>query len=239
MILVTGGHGFLGSHLVQAMRKSGRHGSEVRVPRHDELDLNVWGNCVRAVEGVDVVIHLAARVGGIGYNKKNPGLIFYENLLMGVQLMEAARQAGVQKYVQVGTVCAYPRVVPVPFREESLLRRRRSGHPPSCTPGTPPRARPRRETLPAGPSNSIRCRPRRLKASKFTKRRLLRCPRPSAGSSMSSRGVAFSKRVAGCKCRLRSTPRRAMSDGTTNPVPVRGGRVGSSPAVHCRMPRRF
>ena len=69
---------------------------------------------------MDVVIHLAARVGGIGYNRRNPGLIFYDNLLMGVQLMEAARQAGVKKFIQVGTVCAYPRVVPVPFREESL-----------------------------------------------------------------------------------------------------------------------
>ncbi|MGA2478416.1 MAG: GDP-L-fucose synthase [Spirochaetia bacterium] len=119
-ILVTGGHGFLGSHLVNAMRRRGLADSDLKVPSHGELDLKMWENCVRAVAGVDMVIHLAARVGGIGFNKKNPGLIFYENLHMGVQLMEAARQAGVSKFVQVGTVCAYPRVVPVPFKEESL-----------------------------------------------------------------------------------------------------------------------
>jgi GDP-L-fucose synthase len=72
------------------------------------------------VEGLVAVILLAARVGGIGYNRRNPGLIFYDNIIMGVQLMEAARLAGVQKFVQVGTVCAYPRVVPVPFREDTL-----------------------------------------------------------------------------------------------------------------------
>jgi GDP-L-fucose synthase len=119
-ILVTGGRGFLGSHLVRAMHRQGLRESDLRVPSHGELDLKVWENCVRAVEGMDVVIHLAARVGGIGYNRKNPGLIFYENLVMGVQLMEAARRAGVKKFVQVGTVCAYPKVVAVPFREDSL-----------------------------------------------------------------------------------------------------------------------
>jgi GDP-L-fucose synthase len=119
-VLVTGGHGFLGSHMVRAMRDRGLRASDLMVPNHDELDLMVWESCVRAVAGVDVVIHLAARVGGIGFNARNPGRIFYENILMGVQLMEAARQAGVSKFVQVGTVCAYPRIVPVPFREQSL-----------------------------------------------------------------------------------------------------------------------
>jgi GDP-L-fucose synthase len=119
-ILVTGGRGFLGRHVIAAMLQRGLRESDLRVPSHGALDLKVWENCVRAVEGMDVVIHLAARVGGIGYNRRNPGLIFYDNLLMGVQLMEAARLAGVKKFVQVGTVCAYPRVVPVPFREESL-----------------------------------------------------------------------------------------------------------------------
>ena len=119
-ILVTGGGGFVGTHLLAAMGKRGVLESDVRVPRSEKVDLRVWENCVSAVSGMEVVIHLAALVGGIGFNRRNPGRIFYDNILMGVQLMEAARMAGVVKFVQIGTVCAYPRVVPVPFREESL-----------------------------------------------------------------------------------------------------------------------
>lgn len=119
-VLVTGGGGFVGTHLLEAMRQRGVKDDDVRVPRSKETDLRVWDNCVKAVSGMDVVIHLAALVGGIGFNRRNPGRIFYDNILMGVQLMEAARLAGVKKYVQVGTVCAYPKIVPVPFREESL-----------------------------------------------------------------------------------------------------------------------
>ena len=119
-ILVTGGGGFLGSQLLGVMRRRGLRDSDIRAPRQGELDLKDRGNCGRAVEGMDIVIHLAARVGGIGYNRKNPGLIFYDNILMGVQLMEAARLSGVKKFVQIGTVCAYPKVVPVPFQEGSL-----------------------------------------------------------------------------------------------------------------------
>jgi len=119
-ILVTGGAGFLGSHLLALMRARGFSVSDIYAPGRSDLDLLEPGNCARAVEGVDVVIHLAARVGGIGYNRRNPGLVFHDNITMGVQLMESARRAGVQKFVQVGTVCAYPRVVPVPFREDDL-----------------------------------------------------------------------------------------------------------------------
>ena len=119
-ILVTGGGGFVGTHLLAAMRQAGLDEADIRVPRSGELDLRVQENCVNAVSGMEVVIHLAALVGGIGFNRRNPGRIFYDNILMGVQLMEAARQAGVRKFVQIGTVCAYPRIVPVPFREESL-----------------------------------------------------------------------------------------------------------------------
>lgn len=119
-ILVTGAGGFLGTHVLGAMRARGLGSADIRAPSHKEMDLKVWEDCARAVEGVEVVIHLAARVGGIGYNRKNPGLIFFDNILMGVQLMEAARRAGVAKFVQVGTVCAYPKVVPVPFKETSL-----------------------------------------------------------------------------------------------------------------------
>ncbi|MGO9411871.1 MAG: GDP-L-fucose synthase family protein [Spirochaetia bacterium] len=119
-VLVTGGGGFVGTHLLAAMRRRGLREADIRVPRSGKLDLRVRENCVGAVSGMEVVIHLAALVGGIGFNRRNPGRIFYDNILMGVQLMEAARLAGVKKFVQIGTVCAYPKIVPVPFREESL-----------------------------------------------------------------------------------------------------------------------
>jgi GDP-L-fucose synthase len=119
-VLVTGGGGFVGTHLLAAMRARGLRDEDIRVPRSKDVDLRVWGNCAAVVSGMEVVIHLAALVGGIGFNRRNPGSIFYDNILMGVQLMEAARVEGVKKFVQIGTVCAYPKVVPVPFREESL-----------------------------------------------------------------------------------------------------------------------
>jgi GDP-L-fucose synthase len=119
-ILVTGGAGFVGTHLLAAMRLRGIRATDISAPTKEKLDLRVWENCVSAVSGVEVVIHLAALVGGIGFNRRNPGKIFYDNILLGVQLMEAARQAEVKKFVQIGTVCAYPKIVSVPFREESL-----------------------------------------------------------------------------------------------------------------------
>ena len=92
----------------------------VRIPRSTDFDLRRWEHCVKAVKDVDVVIHLAARVGGIGFNKKWPATLFYENAIMGLQLMEAARLHRVSKFVVVGTVCAYPKYAPVPFKEEDL-----------------------------------------------------------------------------------------------------------------------
>jgi GDP-L-fucose synthase len=117
-VVVTGGAGFLGSRVVAQLRERGA--INVFVPRSADLDLRVRDNCRRAVEGADLVIHLAATVGGIGFNRENPGTLFYDNLIMGAQLMEEARLAGVRKFVAVGTVCAYPKFTPVPFREEDL-----------------------------------------------------------------------------------------------------------------------
>jgi len=117
-ILVTGGAGFLGSHLVKMLRAKGA--TDISVPRSSEYDLRLRDNCRKVVQGKDVVIHLAAKVGGIGLNMEKPGELFFDNIIMGVQLMEEARLAGVEKFVAVGTVCAYPKFTKVPFREEEL-----------------------------------------------------------------------------------------------------------------------
>ena len=119
-ILVTGGAGFLGSFVVEKLLARGVPKGNIRVPRRNEYDLRKWENCQKAVEGQELVIHLAANVGGIGYNREHPGVLFYDNSIMGVQMMEASRQAGVKKFVAVGTVCAYPKFTPVPFREDDL-----------------------------------------------------------------------------------------------------------------------
>jgi len=119
-VLVTGGAGFLGSSLVRTLERHGLAKENISAPRSRDLDLRRWENCVEAVQDVDLVIHLAAKVGGIGYNMENPGSLFYDNAIMGIQLMEAARQAGVAKFVAVGTICAYPKFTPVPFREKDL-----------------------------------------------------------------------------------------------------------------------
>ena len=118
--LVTGGAGFWGSFVVEKLKEKGVDARAIRVPRSKNMDLTKWENCVKAVKDVDIVIHLAGRVGGIGFNRKYPGMLFYDNAMMGIQLMEAARQEGVEKFVAVGTVCAYPKFTPVPFKEEDL-----------------------------------------------------------------------------------------------------------------------
>lgn len=121
-ILVTGGAGFLGSFVVEKLLKRGVPQKQITIPRSKENDLRKWENCVAAVTGSDLVIHLAAKVGGIGFNRDHPGELFYDNAVMGIQLMEAARQAEVEKFVAVGTICAYPKFTPVPFREEDLWK---------------------------------------------------------------------------------------------------------------------
>jgi len=123
-ILLTGGAGFLGSHVVSELKAHGVRPADIHIPRSKDIDLRVWENCVRVVKDkdIDVIIHLAANVGGIGYNQNNPGVLFYDNAIMGIQLMEAARQAKVGKFVAVGTICAYPKFTPVPFKEEDLWK---------------------------------------------------------------------------------------------------------------------
>lgn len=117
-VVVTGGAGFLGSYVVRHLRWAGA--TDIRIPRSSGCDLRDRDNCRRVVDGADLVIHLAARVGGIGFNRDNPGTLLYDNLVMGVEMMEAARRAGVEKFVALGTVCAYPKLTPVPFRENDL-----------------------------------------------------------------------------------------------------------------------
>jgi len=119
-VLVTGGAGFLGSYLTDELVKNGANRKSLRIPLVEKSDLRKLEECVKAVKDVDVVIHLAAKVGGIGLNQEVPGTLFYDNAIMGIQLMEAARLAGVDKFVALGTICAYPKFTPVPFKEEAL-----------------------------------------------------------------------------------------------------------------------
>jgi len=119
-ILVTGGAGFLGSFVVKKLLERGVSKKNITIPRSKDFDLIKWENCQKVVKDKDIIIHLAAKVGGIGYNREKPGEMFYDNIMMGIQLIEAARQAEVEKFVALGTICAYPKFNPIPFVESSI-----------------------------------------------------------------------------------------------------------------------
>lgn len=114
-IILTGSHGFLGSHLVPLFKEH-----KLFLPTHKEIDFKDSKDCDLAVLNQDIVVHLAAVVGGIGFNQNYPATLFYDNALMGINLIEAARKAHVKKVVIIGTICAYPKITPVPFKEENI-----------------------------------------------------------------------------------------------------------------------
>jgi GDP-L-fucose synthase len=119
-IMVTGGAGFLGSFVTKKLAVRGY--KDIFVPKIEEYDLTKEKDIIKALTDskAQIVIHLAAVVGGIGANRVNPGRFFYENAIMGIQLMEQARRYGVEKFVALGTICCYPKFTPVPFKEENL-----------------------------------------------------------------------------------------------------------------------
>jgi GDP-L-fucose synthase len=119
-VVVTGGAGFLGSHIIDRLRELGCE--QVFIPRSYEYDLTTQESVQRLYRDArpEIVLHLAAQVGGIGANRDNPGRYFYANLMMGTLMIEEARKVGLEKFVQLGTICAYPKFTPVPFREEDL-----------------------------------------------------------------------------------------------------------------------
>ena len=133
LTVVTGGAGFLGRHVTARLVAAGVDGARIMVPRRAEYDLRrqdavaaLFADArARAAGAATIVIHLAGNVGGIGYNRERPGELFYDNLVMGAEVMESARRHGVAKFVAVATVCAYPKHAPVPFREADLW----SGYP--------------------------------------------------------------------------------------------------------------
>ena len=119
-ICITGGAGFLGTHLIKKLKEHGA--KDIFVPEYPEYDLVREADILRMIDSAkpEIIIHLAAKVGGIGANREKPGEFFYDNLMMGVQLIHHAWRQGVEKFVAIGTICAYPKFTPIPFKEEDL-----------------------------------------------------------------------------------------------------------------------
>ncbi|MBI2028434.1 MAG: GDP-L-fucose synthase [Candidatus Levybacteria bacterium] len=119
-ILVTGGSGFVGSYVIKELIKNHVNPKNISAPRSKEYDLRKDVNCRKVVKNQDIIIHLAGNVGGISKNQRLPATLLYDNLLMGIHLIDAATKSKVEKIVIIGTICAYPKYVPVPFKEEDL-----------------------------------------------------------------------------------------------------------------------
>ena len=121
-ITITGGDGFVGRHVQAALRREDVPAERILLPRHDDFDLTREEDVARMYRDMrpTVVIHLAAKVGGIGANRESPGAFFHANMAMGLHLIEHARRAGLKKFIQIGSICSYPKLTPVPFREDDL-----------------------------------------------------------------------------------------------------------------------
>jgi GDP-L-fucose synthase len=117
-VLVTGGTGFLGSFVVKELEK--KNVKNLVIPNSNSCDLTVRENCTNIVKDIDVIFHLAAKVGGIGLNREKPGELFYDNLMMGTQLMHEAKNSKVEKFIALGTICSYPKFTELPFTEDSI-----------------------------------------------------------------------------------------------------------------------
>ncbi len=124
-VVVTGGTGFLGWHVVEGLKRRGLSDDRIFIPRSKEFDLRCLQGARSAISGDEIVIHLAAHVGGIGLNQAIPGELYYDNAAMCISILEAARLEGVEKFVGIGTICSYPKHTPVPFKESELF----SGYP--------------------------------------------------------------------------------------------------------------
>jgi GDP-L-fucose synthase len=119
-IVITGGAGFLGREVVRQLVEAGAKPEAIFIPRSSTHDIRDFSTAMKITEGADLVFHLAARVGGIGFNQKYPGDLFFDNATMGINMIEAAKRHKVKKIIVAGTICAYPRHTPVPFKEDDL-----------------------------------------------------------------------------------------------------------------------